>query len=67
MDDHEFKRVTFWHLQYHLYMWLNKLHLYKPHIIIIIIVIVIFIVIIICLYDVMYFQWASLSIHLYDK
>ena len=67
MDDHELKCVTFWHLQYHIYIWLNKLQLYKPHIIIIIIIIAIFIIIIICLYDVMFFQCTSLSIHLYNE
>ena len=55
MDDHEFNCVIYWHLQYHIYIWLNKLQFYKPHIIIIIIIIVIFIIIIICLYDIMYF------------
>ena len=62
MADHEFKCVTFWHLQCHIYIWLNKLQSYKPHIIIIIIIIVIFIIIIICLYDVMIF-----SVHLIIK
>ena len=66
MDDHEFKCVKFRHLQYYIYIWLNKLQLYKPHIIIIIII-VIFFIIIICLDDVMYFQCTSLSIHLYNE
>ena len=40
--------------------------MYKPHIIIIIIIVVIFIIVI-CLYNVMYFQYTSLSIHLYKE
>ena len=42
-------------------------HITDYHIIIIIIIIVIFIFIIICLYNVMYFQYTSLSIHLYKE
>ena len=40
--------------------------MYKPHIIIIIIIVVNFIIVI-CLYNVMYFQYTSLSIHLYKE
>ena len=41
MDDHEFKFVTFAHLEYHMHLWLIKLWICKPHIIIIIIIIII--------------------------
>ena len=47
MDDHEFKFVTFAHLEYHMHLWLIKLWICKPHIIIIIIIIIILIIIII--------------------
>ena len=40
--------------------------MYKPHIIIIIIIVVNFITVT-CLYNVMYFQYTSLSIHLYKE
>ena len=40
--------------------------MYKPHIIIIIIMVVNFIIVI-CLYNVMYFEYTSLSIHLYKE
>ena len=40
--------------------------MYKPHIIIIIIIVVNFIIVI-CLYNVMHFQYTSLSIHLYKE
>ena len=63
MDDHEVKCATFWHLEHHMYISLITLYMYKPHIIIIIIVVNF--IIVICLYNVMYFQYTSLSIHLY--